>query len=51
MAQWSKLWELPKAQREPALKAARFTPQSAPKSRSKHNPAQQAFRKEDTKGN
>lgn len=29
MASWSKLWSLPKREREAALKAARFTPPSA----------------------
>jgi len=27
MAQWSKLWNLPKGERDAALKAARFTPE------------------------
>jgi hypothetical protein len=27
MAKWSKLWNLPKGEREAALKAARFTPE------------------------
>jgi hypothetical protein len=47
MAQWSKLWELPKAQRDEALKAARFTPPSQKSGKAKHNPAHQQFRKKD----
>jgi hypothetical protein len=46
MATWSKLWELPKCEREAALLAARFTKPTPPSGgKAKNNPAQQGFKK------